>query len=102
MSTASMEKSAAKVVSPSEWLVARKQLLAKEKEFTRLRDELSRERREMPMEKVEKKYVFETVERKRDVERFVSGPQPVDRVSLYVWPRLAGGMPQLLLPCGFV
>jgi predicted dithiol-disulfide oxidoreductase (DUF899 family) len=61
MSTASMEKSAAKVVSPSEWLVARKRLLAKEKEFTRLRDELSRERREMPMEKIEKNYVFQTV-----------------------------------------
>jgi predicted dithiol-disulfide oxidoreductase (DUF899 family) len=48
-----------KVVSPQEWVVARKQLLKKEKEFTRLRDELSRERRELPWEKVEKKYVFE-------------------------------------------
>jgi predicted dithiol-disulfide oxidoreductase (DUF899 family) len=48
-----------KVVSPAEWLAARKELLAKEKEFTRLRDELSRERRELPWEKVEKTYVFE-------------------------------------------
>jgi predicted dithiol-disulfide oxidoreductase (DUF899 family) len=54
-----MEKQNAKVVSPAEWTAARKQLLAKEKEFTRLRDELSRERRQMPWEKVEKKYVFE-------------------------------------------
>jgi predicted dithiol-disulfide oxidoreductase (DUF899 family) len=59
MTTATTEKTAAKVVSPSEWLTARKQLLVKEKEFTRLRDELSRQRREMPWEKVEKKYVFE-------------------------------------------
>ncbi len=58
MTTATIEKPAAKVVSPEEWLTARKQLLAKEKEFTRLRDELSRQRREMPWEKVEKKYVF--------------------------------------------
>lgn len=59
MTTATTEKPAAKVVGPSEWLTARKQLLVKEKEFTRLRDELSRQRREMPWEKVEKKYVFE-------------------------------------------
>ncbi len=37
-----------KVVSPAEWLAARKQFLTKEKEFTRLRDELSRQRRELP------------------------------------------------------
>ncbi len=48
-----------KVVSRSEWLTARKQHLAKEKEFTRLRDELSRQRRELPWEEVEKDYVFE-------------------------------------------
>jgi predicted dithiol-disulfide oxidoreductase (DUF899 family) len=47
------------IVSPEEWLQARKTLLAKEKEFTRLRDELSRQRRELPWEKVEKNYVFE-------------------------------------------
>ena len=48
-----------KVVSPAEWLEARKAFLKKEKEFTRLRDELSRARRELPWEKVEKEYVFE-------------------------------------------
>lgn len=47
------------IVSPEEWLLARKNLLAKEKELTRLRDELSRQRREMPWEKVEKRYVFD-------------------------------------------
>jgi predicted dithiol-disulfide oxidoreductase (DUF899 family) len=46
-------------VSHAEWLTARRQLLAKEKEFTRLRDELSRERRELPRETVDKQYVFE-------------------------------------------
>lgn len=46
------------VVSREDWLIARKQHLAKEKEFTRLRDELSRQRRELPWEKVEKSYVF--------------------------------------------
>ena len=42
------------IVSPDEWLAARKRHLTKEKELTRLRDELSAERREMPRVKVEK------------------------------------------------
>ncbi len=48
-----------KVVSSEAWLEARKAHLAKEKEFTRLRDELSRQRRELPWVKVEKNYVFD-------------------------------------------
>ena len=48
-----------KVVSHDEWLKARKRHLAKEKEFTRMRDQLSRERRELPWERVEKPYTFE-------------------------------------------
>ena len=47
------------VVSRKEWLKTRQALLVKEKEFTRLRDELSRERRQLPWVKVEKEYVFE-------------------------------------------
>src|SRR6202007_2800045 len=48
-----------KVVSGDEWLKARLAHLAAEKEFTRKRDELSRRRRELPWERVEKNYVFE-------------------------------------------
>jgi predicted dithiol-disulfide oxidoreductase (DUF899 family) len=48
-----------KVVSHEEWVAARKKHLAKEKEFTHLRDQLSRERRELPWELVEKDYTFE-------------------------------------------
>jgi predicted dithiol-disulfide oxidoreductase (DUF899 family) len=47
------------VVSPEEWLAARQELLRKEKEFTRARDELSALRRELPWEAVTKEYVFE-------------------------------------------
>jgi predicted dithiol-disulfide oxidoreductase (DUF899 family) len=46
------------VVSQNEWLAARKVLLAKEKEFTRARDALSAQRREMPWVKIDKPYVF--------------------------------------------
>ena len=47
------------VVSREEWLAARKALLAAEKDFTRLRDELSRQRRALPWVKVDKQYVFD-------------------------------------------
>jgi predicted dithiol-disulfide oxidoreductase (DUF899 family) len=47
------------VVSESAWLEARKALLTKEKEFTRLRDELSQARRDMPWVRVGKDYVFQ-------------------------------------------
>ncbi len=48
------------IVSRDEWLSARTSLLAKEKEFTRLRDELSRQRRELPWVLVDAPYLFET------------------------------------------
>jgi predicted dithiol-disulfide oxidoreductase (DUF899 family) len=48
-----------RVASHEEWLVARKQLLADEKEFTHQRDRLSQRRRDLPWEAVEKEYVFD-------------------------------------------
>jgi predicted dithiol-disulfide oxidoreductase (DUF899 family) len=45
-------------VSRSEWIEARKRLLAEEKEFTRLRDRLSEQRRRLPRVRVDKEYVF--------------------------------------------
>ena len=47
------------VLPHDEWVEARKALLAKEKEFSRLRDELTAERQALPWEKVEKEYDFE-------------------------------------------
>jgi predicted dithiol-disulfide oxidoreductase (DUF899 family) len=47
------------VATHEEWLQARRDLLAREKEFTRARDELSRARRALPWEAVEREYVFE-------------------------------------------
>ena len=48
-----------KVVSSEKWMAARKKLLAKEKQLTRLADKLSRERRALPWEAVTKDYVFD-------------------------------------------
>ena len=47
------------VVSREEWLAARQQLLAWEKELTRQRDRLNADRRRLPMVRIEKEYKFE-------------------------------------------
>lgn len=48
-----------RVVSHEEWIEARRRHLTREKELTRLRDQLAQERRELPWEKVDKHYVFD-------------------------------------------
>jgi len=48
-----------RIVSQEQWVQARRAHLAKEKQLTRQRDELARERRELPWVRVEKNYVFE-------------------------------------------
>lgn len=48
-----------KIVSRNEWFAARKAHLKDEKQFTRLRDDLSRKRRELPWVKIEKAYLFD-------------------------------------------
>jgi len=62
-----------RVVSKAEWLVARKELLAKEKEFTRAWDALSAERRKLPWIKVEKEYAFDTPTGKVSLARLFEG-----------------------------
>ena len=57
--TNTSELNPSKVVSRDEWLIARKDLLTREKELTRLRDEVSRHRRELPWVKIDKDYVFD-------------------------------------------
>jgi len=47
------------VVSEAEWLVARKDLLTREKEFNHQRDALSKARRSLPWVKIDKEYVFD-------------------------------------------
>lgn len=67
------------IVSPQDWLIARKALLQKEKALTRARDTLDRERRALPWVRIDKPYVFE-------------GPQGA--VSL---PELFAGRSQLVV-----
>ena len=49
-----------KVVSREEWQAARDELLQREKEHTRMGDELARQRRELPWGAIEKEYHFDT------------------------------------------
>ncbi|QIS19587.1 DUF899 domain-containing protein [Nocardia terpenica] len=46
------------VVSPAEWLAARKELLRKEKELTKAIDALNADRRRLPMVRIDKDYRF--------------------------------------------
>ena len=62
-----------KVVSREEWLIVRQQHLAKEKEFTRLRDHLSQERRDLPWVKVDKPYIFEGLNGKESLSEVFAG-----------------------------
>jgi predicted dithiol-disulfide oxidoreductase (DUF899 family) len=48
-----------KVLPRNEWIEARKELLQKEKEFTKLRDELTQQRRDLPWEAVSNSYTFD-------------------------------------------
>ena len=50
------------IVSRDEWIEARKQLLAKEKEFTRLRDQISQERRNLPWEVLDKQSLLSKID----------------------------------------
>jgi predicted dithiol-disulfide oxidoreductase (DUF899 family) len=61
------------VVSHDEWIAARGALMAKEKAFTRLRDELSRERRALPWEPIEKDYVFDGPDGKETLAELFDG-----------------------------
>jgi len=53
--------------------VARQELLAREKELTRLRDELNAKRRALPWVKVEKAYAFETLEGRKTLAELFDG-----------------------------
>src|SRR5438445_13889155 len=61
------------VVSHEEWLSARTAFLAKEKEFTRLRDQLSQQRRALPWETVDKTYVFDGPKGKQSLSEVFDG-----------------------------
>jgi predicted dithiol-disulfide oxidoreductase (DUF899 family) len=62
-----------RVVDHDEWLAARVEFLAAEKEFTRRRDALSRARRELPWERVHKAYAFATPRGEKTLSELFGG-----------------------------
>jgi predicted dithiol-disulfide oxidoreductase (DUF899 family) len=74
MSTAIAEaRTGDHLVSREQWLAERKSLLAREKELTRLRDQVARERRALPWVRVEKEYVFDAPEGRRSLADLFAG-----------------------------
>jgi predicted dithiol-disulfide oxidoreductase (DUF899 family) len=61
------------VVAVDQWVAERKKLLAREKELTRLRDQISRERRALPWVRVDKNYVFDAPEGRRTLADLFDG-----------------------------
>ena len=61
------------VVSRERWVAERKTLLAREKELTRLRDQIARERRALPWVRVEKDYAFDSPGGRRTLAELFEG-----------------------------
>jgi len=82
-----------KVVNHQEWLQARTEFLAKEKEFTRLRDELSQQRRDLPWEEITKNYTFEGPKDKETLSDLFEGRSQLIVYHFMFGPDWQGGCP---------
>ena len=86
------------VVSQTEWLAARKALLAKEKEFSKARDQLSAARRDLPWVKVEKNYVFDGPNGKETLAELFGGRSQLIVYHFMLGPGWTNGCPS----CSFL
>jgi len=71
--TTSSNSSQHAVVSPDQWLAERRKLLAREKELSRLQDEVAARRRALPWVRVDKHYVFDTRDGQRSLAELFEG-----------------------------
>ncbi len=97
MATPATSRENPKVASAAEWLAARKALLSKEKELTRLSDELSKQRREMPWERIEKDYIFDTKEGKKSMAELFEGRSQLIVYHFMLGPDWKEGCPSCSL-----
>lgn len=86
------------IVSQDEWLKARKQHLAAEKAFTKARDELSRQRRNLPWVKVDKTYIFDTPQGKKTLADLFNGRSQLIVYHFMLGPGWEAGCPS----CSFL
>ncbi|MFO1499370.1 MAG: DUF899 domain-containing protein [Verrucomicrobiota bacterium] len=87
-----------RIVTPEEWTASRKELLRKEKELTRLHDQLNEARRQLPWEKITKNYVFESPEGKRALSDLFAGRSQLVVYHFMFGPDWLEGCPS----CSFV
>jgi predicted dithiol-disulfide oxidoreductase (DUF899 family) len=87
-----------KVVSHDEWIAARKAHLAEEKAFSRARDALARKRRELPWEKVQKNYAFDTAQGKQSLADLFGGKTQLIIYHFMLGPGWEAGCPS----CSFL
>jgi predicted dithiol-disulfide oxidoreductase (DUF899 family) len=86
-----------KIVSHNEWIAARKAYLAEEKAFSRARDALAKKRRELPWEKVEKNYVFDTTSGKQKLADLFSSKSQLIIYHFMLGPDWEAGCPNCSL-----
>ncbi len=86
-----------KVVSHDEWIAARKAYLVEEKAFSRARDALARKRRELPWEKVEKNYSFDTPQGKKSLADLFGGKSQLIVYHFMLGPDWKEGCPSCSL-----
>ncbi len=82
-----------KIGTREEWAAAREELLAREKEHTRLGDELARQRRELPWVRVEKEYRFETDDGTRTLAQLFDGRSQLLVYHFMFGPEYTAGCP---------
>jgi predicted dithiol-disulfide oxidoreductase (DUF899 family) len=82
-----------KIGTREEWAAAREELLAREKEHTRLGDELARQRRELPWVRVEKDYRFDTDDGTRSLAELFDGRSQLLIYHFMFGPSYAAGCP---------
>lgn len=86
------------LVSHEQWLDARRKLLAREKELTHLRDQIARERRALPWERVGKVYTFDTPEGARTLADLFAGRRQLMVQHFMLGPGWEEGCPS----CSFM
>ena len=86
-----------KIVSHDEWTAARKAYLVEEKAFSRARDALARKRRELPWERVDKNYVFDTTDGKQSLADLFCGKSQLIVYHFMLGPDWEAGCPSCSL-----
>jgi predicted dithiol-disulfide oxidoreductase (DUF899 family) len=87
-----------RIVTRDEWVAARKALLIKEKALTRAHDALSAERRQLPMVKVDKNYIFDTPTGRKTLAELFDGKSQLMIYHFMMGPDWAEGCPS----CSFL